>query len=113
MYAIRSYYADMNLFKSTTNSGQKAKFGRAARGMSRKYAEGLRDHKQAVFKDFQSFIPRLAEAFPKNDIVVRPHPTENHEVYRKIAEHCQRVHVTNDGNVVPWLMATKASYNFV
>jgi len=40
--------------------------------------------------------------------VVRPHPTENHEVYRKIADQCSRVHVTNEGNVVPWLMATKA-----
>ncbi len=76
--------------------------------MSREYAEGLRDHKQAVFKDFQRVIPRLEEAFPENAIVVRPHPTENHEVYRKIADQCQRVHITNEGNVVPWLMATKA-----
>jgi surface carbohydrate biosynthesis protein len=105
---VNAFGADMNLFKPAKSPGQKAKFGRAARGMSRKYAEGLRDHKHAVFKDFQSFIPRLAEAFPDNDIVVRPHPTENHEVYRKIAERCQSVHVTNDGNVVPWLMATKA-----
>jgi len=105
---VNAFGPDMNLFKPTKNSGQKAKFGRAARGMSREYAEGLRDHKQAVFKDFQRIIPRLAEAFPENAIVVRPHPTENHEVYRKIADQCQRVHVTNEGNVVPWLMATKA-----
>ena len=105
---VNAFGPDMNLFKPTQNSGQKAKFGRAARGMSRTYAEGLRDHKQAVFKDFQRMIPLLEEAFPQNTIVVRPHPTENHEVYRKIAERCQRVHVTNEGNVVPWLMATKA-----
>ncbi len=105
---INAFGPDLNLFKPTKNSGQKAKFGRAARGMTREYAEGLRDHKQAVFKDFQRIIPRLEEAFPENAIVVRPHPTENHEVYRKIANQCQRVHVTNEGNVVPWLMATKA-----
>jgi hypothetical protein len=29
-------------------------------------------------------------------------------VYRKIANGSQRIHVTNEGNVVPWLMATKA-----
>jgi hypothetical protein len=29
-------------------------------------------------------------------------------VYRKIANHCRRVHVTNEGNIVPWLMAAKA-----
>jgi surface carbohydrate biosynthesis protein len=105
---INAFGPDLNLFKPTKNSGQKAKFGRAARGMTREYAEGLRDHKQAVFEDFQRIIPRLEEAFPENAIVVRPHPTENHEVYRKIADQCQRVHLTNEGNVVPWLMATKA-----
>jgi hypothetical protein len=29
-------------------------------------------------------------------------------VYKEIATHCSRVHVTNDGNVVPWILATKA-----
>jgi surface carbohydrate biosynthesis protein len=105
---VNAFGPDLNLFKPTKNSGQKAKFGRAARGMSREYAEGLRDHKQAVFKDFQRIIPRLAEAFPESAVVVRPHPTENHAVYRKIAGQCQRVHVTNEGNIVPWLMAAKA-----
>lgn len=105
---VNAFGPDMNLFKPTKNSGHKAKFGRAARGMSREYAEGLRDHKKAVFQDFQHIIPRLEEAFPDNAIVVRPHPTENHEVYRKIADRCERVYVTNEGNVVPWLMATKA-----
>jgi surface carbohydrate biosynthesis protein len=105
---VNAFGADMNLFKPTKNSGQKAKFGRAARGMAREYAEGLRDHKQSVFKDFQHIIPLLAEAFPGNAIVVRPHPTENHDVYRKIANQSPRIHVTNEDNVVPWLMATKA-----
>ncbi len=87
---------------------EEARFGPAARGMTREYAEGLRDHKLAVFKDFQRIIPRLEEVFPENAIVVRPHPTENHGMYRNIADRCQRVYVTNDGNVVPWLTVAKA-----
>ena len=105
---VNAFGADLNLFKPAKNAGRKAKFGRAARGMSRVYAEGLRDHKQAVFNDFQGLIPRLAQAFPEHAIVVRPHPTENHAVYRNIAAQYQRVHVTNDGNVVPWLLAAQA-----
>jgi surface carbohydrate biosynthesis protein len=105
---VNAFGPDMNLFKPAKNSSQKRKFGRAARGMTREYAEGLRDHKQAVFEDFQRIIPKLEEAFPENAIVVRPHPTENHDVYRKIADRCKRVYVTNDGNVVPWLIAAKA-----
>jgi hypothetical protein len=76
--------------------------------MSRAYAEGLRDHKLAVFKTFKELIPQLETAFPDYTVVVRPHPTENHAVYQDIAAACQRVKVTNEGNVVPWLMACRA-----
>ncbi len=105
---VNAFGPDMNLFKPAKPPGQAAQFGRAARGMSRSYAEGLRDHKQAVFQDFQELIPRLEADFPDQTIVVRPHPTENHAVYRRIAAGCRRVKVTNEGNVVPWLMATRA-----
>ena len=105
---VNAYGPDMNLFKQVKHSGQKAAFGRAARGMSRAYAEGLRDHKQTVFEHFKRMIPVLDKTVTDANIIVRPHPTENHEVYNTIASGCERVHVTNEGNVVPWLMATRA-----
>jgi hypothetical protein len=105
---VNAFGVDMNLFKPVKRSGQKPKFGRAARGMSREYAEGLRDHKQNVFEDFQRMIPELEKSFPDYTIVVRPHPTESHEIYRQIAGRCTRVRVTNEGNVVPWLICAKA-----
>ena len=105
---VNAFGPDLNLFKPVTRPGEKPKFGRAARGMSRSYAEGLRDHKLAVFEDFKRLVPSLEQAFPDYTIVVRPHPTEDHDAYRKIASRCQRVKVTNEGNVVPWLMATRA-----
>jgi surface carbohydrate biosynthesis protein len=105
---INAYGPDMNLFKPVKKSGRNPEFGRAARGMSRDYAEGLRVHKQAVFEHFKELIPQLEKAFPDYNIVVRPHPTENHDVYDQIASRCERIFVTNAGNVVPWLLATKA-----
>jgi len=105
---VNAYGPDMNLFKPVKRPGQKPAFGRAARGMRRNYAEGLRDHKQAVFEHFKKLIPALAKAFPETNIVVRPHPTESHEVYKNIASQFERVYVTNEGNVVPWLMASKS-----
>jgi surface carbohydrate biosynthesis protein len=105
---VNAFGPDMNLFKPVKNPGETPKFGRAARGMSREYAEGLRDHKLAVFADFQRMIPRLEKSFPDHTIVVRPHPTESHEAYRRIASECRRVRVTNEGNVVPWLLSAKA-----
>lgn len=105
---VNAFGPDMNLFRPAKKPGQRPQFGRAARGMSREYAEGLRDHKLAVLETFKTLIPQLDAAFPDYTIVVRPHPTENHTVYQDIAAGCQRVTVTNEGNVVPWLMACKA-----
>jgi surface carbohydrate biosynthesis protein len=105
---VNAFGPDMNLFKPVKKAGETPKFGRAARGMSREYAEGLRDHKLAVFRDFQRMIPELEKSFPDYTVVVRPHPTESHDVYRRIAAACRRVKVTNEGNVVPWLLSAKA-----
>jgi surface carbohydrate biosynthesis protein len=82
--------------------------GRASRGMSREYAEGLRNHKQSIFACFQEMIPALEKQFPDQSIIVRPHPVESPEVYEQIAQKCNRVQVSSKGNVVPWLMACKA-----
>jgi surface carbohydrate biosynthesis protein len=105
---VNAFYPSMNLFRPAKRPGQRPKFGRAARGMTLEYAEGLRDHKQAVLEDFKKTIPALEREFPHCNIVVRPHPTENQDTYRRIAAQCSHVHVTNEGNVVPWLLATKA-----
>jgi len=104
---VNAFGPDMNLFQPVKKPGETARFGRAARGMSRKYAQGLWNHKHAVFKDFQQLIPKLDQTFPDVNIVIRPHPTERHDVYHEVAARCSRVHVTNEGNVVPWLMATE------
>ena len=105
---VNSFYPGQNLVVPETTEGAEPRFGRAARGMGREYALGLRDHKQALFDHFQRLIPELEQAFPHITIVVRPHPTENHDVYRRIAARCSRVRVTNEGNVVPWLLAARA-----
>ena len=104
---VNAFGPDMNLFQPVEKPGETAKFGRAAKGMSREYAEGLWNHKLAVYEDFQQLIPKLDKAFPELNIVIRPHPTERHDAYNDIAARCSRVHVTNQGNVVPWILASR------
>ena len=105
---VNAFFPAQNLFKPAKNIGQQPAFGKAAVGMSRQYAQGLHDHKQAVLKTFKEIIPVLDEAFADHTIIVRPHPTENQQIYKDIAQRCKHVVVTNEGNVVPWLMATRA-----
>jgi surface carbohydrate biosynthesis protein len=104
---VNAFYPTQNLFQPVKAPWEEVKLGQAARGMDREYAEGFRDHKQAVFEDFQKLIPELEQAFPEHTIVVRPHPTENQDIYHEIAVRCRRIRVTNEGNVVPWLMAAR------
>jgi len=103
---VNAFFPAQNLFQPTTEEGEEPQFGKAAVGMDRKFAEGLRDHKEAILNAFKELIPILDQNYPDHTIIVRPHPTENQQVYMDIAKDCQRVKVTNDGNVVPWLMAT-------
>jgi len=105
---VNAFFPSQNLFRPAKKDGEAPRFGKAGRGMSLEFAQALRDHKQALFECFKELIPALERAFPKVNIVVRPHPTENQRVYHEIAGRCERVLVTNEGNIVPWLMATKA-----
>ena len=105
---VNAFYPDQNLFQPLKNPGEKPRFGRAAVGMDRHFAEGLRDHKQEVFESFQDMIPRLEQAFPELTVIVRPHPVENPSIYHELAAGCQRVKVINEGNVIPWLLASRA-----
>lgn len=105
---VNAFVSAQNLLRSPRSDGGEPDFGSAARGMSPDRALGLHAHKQAIFESFQAAIPALERAFPDLAIVVRPHPTENHDVYHQIAERCERVRVTNEGNVIPWVLAAKA-----
>ena len=105
---VNAFYPAQNLFQPLKSADKSPQFGKAAVGMNRAYAEGLRDHKQAILGAFKQMIPMLDRAFPDHTVAVRPHPTENQQIYKDIAAGCKRVKVTNEGNVVPWLMATDA-----
>jgi surface carbohydrate biosynthesis protein len=105
---VNAFYPVENLFLPVGSAGEEPRRGRSSEGMALDYAIGLRDHKQALFEHFQRLIPELEKRFPQINIVVRPHPTEGHAVYEEIARRCTRVRVTNQGNVVPWLLAAKA-----
>ncbi|ABB73717.1 surface carbohydrate biosynthesis protein [Nitrosospira multiformis ATCC 25196] len=104
---VNPFIPSIGLFIPPKDGGKKSRRGQAGIGMSNEFAEGLWHHKQAILEDFKQLIPALERAFPDVTIVVRPHPSENFQVYDDIAAQCRRVKVTNEGNVIPWLLASK------
>ena len=105
---VNAFYAVQNIFQPVNRPEEEPQLGRTAQKMSRDDAKEYYDHKKAIFDEFQSLIPKLEQSFPDYAIVVRPHPGENQKIYHEIAEHSHRIHVTNEGNVVPWILAAKA-----
>jgi surface carbohydrate biosynthesis protein len=58
-------------------------------------------------KAFCTMIPALKEAFPEHTLVVRPHPSENHETWRRLVGHVPGVVITGEGAPVPWILASE------
>ncbi len=106
---VNSFYPDQGLLQpGKTGADGLPLYGRAAVGMEREFVNRLQAHKENVFRSFLEMIPRLAAAFPGLPVVVRPHPVENPRVYHELAARCPGVQVTNEGNVIPWLLAARA-----
>lgn len=65
-------------------------------------------YRHQLFEDFKAMIPRIAAEFPDHTVVVRPHPSGNHDTWRRAAGNAPNVVVTTEGNVHPWLLAAGA-----
>ncbi len=71
------------------------------------FMAGAFAHRYEVLQAFFTLLPKLADALPDTQIVVRPHPAENHESWKAAADGRANVHVLHEGNVYGWLMASK------
>jgi surface carbohydrate biosynthesis protein len=57
---------------------------------------------------FLEMVRALSLRYPGHQIVVRPHPSENHERWWAAARKLKNVQVLHEGDVNPWLMAADA-----
>ncbi|SHK37433.1 surface carbohydrate biosynthesis protein [Desulfatibacillum alkenivorans DSM 16219] len=64
-------------------------------------------HVGRVFEAYKAFLPALSKAFPNLKIVLRPHPSENHEEWKEAARGLSNVEVIHQGNVIPWILASR------
>ena len=61
---------------------------------------------------FLDLIPQLHSAFPDHTIIVRPHPSENHETWRVQLKDLPRVLVTAEDAAVLWIAAADLLIHF-
>ncbi len=66
-----------------------------------------RDFLGEMYHGFAAMLEPLAKAFPEHQIILRPHPSENHQRWMGECENLDNVTVEFSGNVVPWLLAAR------
>lgn len=58
-----------------------------------------------MYQAFVSMLRALSAAFPDRLIVLRPHPSEDHEAWRRDLAGLGNVEVRHEGSALPWLLA--------
>jgi surface carbohydrate biosynthesis protein len=69
---------------------------------------GMSAHRHALLEHFRPIVKDIAQAHPDTTVVVRPHPAESPEMWRRAAEGCTNVEVLHEGHIAPWLLAAAA-----
>jgi surface carbohydrate biosynthesis protein len=66
---------------------------------------GLLGHKARLLNAFLKLLPQLAGSMHPYPLIIRPHPSENRQIWVDAASGLENVHVVHDGNIVSWLAA--------
>lgn len=105
---VNPFIPGLGLFAAEGKGSKGPELGQSGKGMTLDFAAGLRDHKLAVLDAFQEMLPALHEAFPDSIIVIRPHPSEKHDVYSQLEGRFKNIKIDSSGNIIPWLLACRA-----
>jgi surface carbohydrate biosynthesis protein len=62
-------------------------------------------HWRDIFEAFRSAIVDVARAVPDRRVIIRPHPSEDRELWERTARSASNLMVAHDGEITPWLLA--------
>lgn len=103
---VNNFVSGLNLIQRD-GAGNFLHISRAGSGLNREFAEGQANHQQAIYNAFRELLPKLGEWFPDTTFILRPHPSENHDIWRGIIAGLDNIRIIHEGNVIPWLMACR------
>ena len=64
-------------------------------------------HRAEMLDVFLDLLPRLIRRFPDRTIVVRPHPAEDHTVWKEAAGGAANAQIIHEGSILAWLLAAR------
>ena len=89
------------------------------------YLQGLKDRgkvpdaeKEVFFKEWIEFLGEMYNAFarmlgplsaalPDHTVILRPHPSEDHDAWREEVKGLPNVKVLHEGGALPWILASE------
>lgn len=113
--SIRGRFGDFVLFNSnfgtvnnTVTGSERFNLAQKIEGgeMEKDAAEYL-GHKRAIFEGFRAVMPKLAAAIVPRNLVIRPHPAEDHTAWKEAVAGIANAHVVFEGSVVAWIAAAR------
>jgi surface carbohydrate biosynthesis protein len=69
----------------------------------------LREFHRVGFEKFVQLTHELSQCHPDITIVVRPHPSENHDRWKACTAGLSNVRITFEGNVIEWILGSEIS----
>jgi surface carbohydrate biosynthesis protein len=68
---------------------------------------GWSDYLGEMFRYFVDMVGHMSKSFPEYTIVVRPHPSESQETWKKKTGMFENVRIIHEGNVITWIIASE------
>lgn len=64
-------------------------------------------HRRTIFERMADLVGDVSRRYPRTQILVRPHPSENHDTWREATAGLENVEVVYEGTVIPWLLGAR------
>jgi surface carbohydrate biosynthesis protein len=65
-------------------------------------------NRERVFEKIIILLKNLSSRFQDSNIIVRPHPSENHDNWKNLMKDYPNVQIVYEGELTPWILAAKA-----
>jgi len=102
---INSNFGWINHARSTNPGIEKSEEELKAIATESRHPLGYIHFRYRMFHHFCTLVPTLARRFPERNIIIRPHPSENREVWGTVGHGLDNVHVIYEHRLAPWLLA--------
>jgi len=103
--SVNSFDPDLQLAQ-WDSARERLTLAKGSSGMPKDFAKGRFEYKYRLFRAFQEMVRELSTTFPETTILIRPHPSESFTPWLDLAKHSPNISVKNEGNVLPWILAS-------